>query len=176
MLGRRAALLLFLALALAPPAALAQVSPDLERQYTALYAAWDKAPLAVRNAGLMAEKPVSFGQFTPAPSDHRTADKPLIVYAELVGYAWGKRPDGMYAIGVAVDATSKAKDGQTLLSKPNFLNSEALSRNRNLEFYLILTVELTNAPPGDYVIEWRTRDQNSAKEVTFRTPFTIIPG
>ena len=44
---------------------------------------------------------------------------------------------------------------------------------RNREFMLTLTLEVSDAPDGDYVLEYQIRDVTSTKTVKFELPFRI---
>jgi hypothetical protein len=53
------------------------------------------------------------------------------------------------------------------------LNYAQTSRHKVRELMVNITLNLTGAPPGDYVVEWRMRDDNSPKTVAFEQAFSI---
>jgi hypothetical protein len=55
----------------------------------------------------------------------------------------------------------------------DFADLSQKSHARNREFMVILTLNLTGAPPGDYLIEYKLRDVTGAKSATFSQPFKI---
>jgi hypothetical protein len=47
------------------------------------------------------------------------------------------------------------------------------SHTRNLEFMVVLTLNMSSAPAGDYVVEYKLHDIASDKTATFEMPFKI---
>lgn len=76
-------------------------------------------------------------------------------------------------MGFVVDFLIKAKDGEILAGKENFMRIATESHTRNLEFMVVLTLNLSSAPAGDYVVEYKLRDIASDKTATFEMPFKI---
>ncbi len=75
--------------------------------------------------------------------------------------------------GFVVDFHIKSRDGEVLAEKENFMRIATESHTRNLEFMVVLTLNLTSAPPGDYVVEYKLHDIASDKTASFNMPFKI---
>jgi hypothetical protein len=77
----------------------------------------------------------------------------------------------MFELGFVVDFVIKSRDGEILAGKENFMRIATESHTRNLEFMVVLTLNLNNAPAGDYVVEYKLHDIASDKTATFEMPF-----
>src|SRR5215210_7551160 len=154
-------------------AGLGQSLQDVEKAQAALIAAWEKTPLTVRRVIFVAKKAQGFGQYEERSSNVFKAGEPLIAYAEPVGYGWKDIGNGMFEFGFAVDFLIKSPDGKILAGQQDFARLAERSHARNLEFMVTLTLNVTGAPPGDYVVEYKMRDIASEKSTTFELPFKI---
>ena len=163
---------LFLLLGLVGPGH-AQSLQDLEKAQAALIAAWEKTPLSVRRAIFVAKKAQGFGQFEERSSNVFKPGEPLIAYAEPVGYGWKDVGNGVFEFGFAVDFLIKSPDGKILAGQQDFAKLAERSHARNLEFMVTLTLNVTGAPPGDYVVEYKMRDIAGDKSTSFELPFKI---
>src|ERR1051325_2132469 len=151
----------------------AQSLQDLEKAQAALIAAWEKTPLSVRRAIFVAKKAQGFGQFEERSSNVFKPGEPLIAYAEPVGYGWKDVGNGVFEFGFAVDFLIKSPDGKILAGQQDFAKLAERSHARNLEFMVTLTLNVTGAPPGDYVVEYKMRDIAGDKSTSFELPFKI---
>ncbi len=145
----------------------------LDRLQEAMEIAWDASPLIVRKA-LFVESSSGYGLYVErsAASTFKPGEK-LLVYVEPAGYGYGRSAVGGLTIGFDVDFELKDLNGKTLFSKDEFLAIGSPVRYRNREFYLNMTVNLTGLKPGNYVSEFRLRDQNSDKTADFQLRFSV---
>ena len=97
----------------------------------------------------------------------------MVVYAEPVGYGWKDNGNSLFQFGFVVDFTIKSSDGKVLAEEENFMRMETESHHRNLEFFLVLTLNMGRAPPGDYVVEYKLHDIASDKTAAFEMPFKL---
>src|SRR5690606_34849428 len=96
--------------------------------------------------------PQAFGAFSERKDTLFESGEPIVIYAEPVGYAWQENADGTYTFGFEVDLLVKTADGQIVGGQENFDRLEFTSRSRNRELMLTLTLDLSGAQPGDYVL------------------------
>jgi hypothetical protein len=172
MCDHRVLALLFTGALLAGPAQ-AQDLPAIEAAEKALVEAWDKSPLGFRTA-VFAEGDVGgFGIYTPRASAVFRIGEPIVVYSEPYGYAWKDNGEGAYSFGFFCDLVLKDKAGKVLVEQPEFGKFQFSSRVRNREFMLKLTLELNDAPPGDFMLEYLVRDAYSKKSAVISLPFTL---
>lgn len=151
----------------------AQTLQEIERRDAAVVEAWNAAPLAVQHVVFVAQHPDGFGQYVARPDNVFKPGEKLVSYAEPVGYAWKDIGNSQYQFGFAVDFLIKTPTGQILAGQQDFANLSEKSHARNREFMLTLTMTLTGAAAGDYVLEYKLRDVASSKSVTFDQPFKI---
>ena len=98
----------------------------------------------------------------------------MIVYAEPVAYGWKSVESDQYEFGFTIDLIVKTAAGKKILEKDKFGDMMFKSRAQNRELFLNLTVDLTGADPGDYLLDFRVHDTETAnKTATYRLPFTM---
>lgn len=157
-----------------PGMATAQTLDDIELAEEAVIDAWRLTPLTFRTAVIVDAPPQGFGVYRERANNEFAPGEPIVIYAEPVGYSWRENPDGAYTFGFDVDLLLKTTDGAIVGGQENFQHLELTSRARNREFMLTLTLTVDGAPPGDYVVEYTTRDIASDKTAVISLPFSIV--
>lgn len=165
--------MLLIGLVLLPGPVWAQTISEIDQRDAAVYEAWAKTPLTVRTAVFVANHPDGFGLYTPRANNVFKPGEKLVAYAEPVGYGWKQEGGGMYKFGFDVDFLIKSTDGKVLGGQQNFAKLGRESRVRNREFMLTLTMSVSGAEPGDYVLEYVLHDIASDKTATIDLPFKI---
>ncbi len=151
----------------------AQSLADIERAEAAVITAWEQTPLSFRRAIFVTEAS-GYGVYKERANAQFKPAEPLLVYSEPVGYAWKENGDGTFSFGFDVDLLLKTSTGEIVGGQENFQHLVMTSKARNREFMLTLTLTLTGAPAGDYVVEYRTRDAFGAKSGMISLPFSIV--
>ena len=147
---------------------------EIDKRDAAVREAWEKTPFSLRNAFLVTEAPQAFGAYSPRPPAPFKAGQQMIVYAEPVGYVWKSINGGQYQFGFTVDLIVKTAAGKTILEKDNFGKMMFESRVQNRELFLKLTVDLTGADPGDYLLDFRVHDAEGENKIaTIELPITM---
>jgi hypothetical protein len=167
------AMLAVLGILLGVGAVSAQSLQEIDRRYAALLEAWEKTPLTVRRALFVSDHPHGFGLYQERASNVFKPGEALVTYAEPVGYGAKDAGNGLLEFGFAVDFLIKSPDGQILTGQQDFARLTQQSHVRNLEFMLLLTLNVTGAPSGDYVVEYKLRDISGEKTTSFELPFKI---
>jgi hypothetical protein len=152
----------------------AQTIADIDKRDAAVTEAWAATPLTVRRALFVTGHPDGFGQYVERPNNAFKKGEKLVTYAEPVGYGWKDVGSGTCEFGFKVDFVLKTADGTVLGREDDFADLSQKSHARNREFMVILTLTVTGAPPGDYVIEYKLRDVTGNKTGTFSQPFKIV--
>jgi hypothetical protein len=168
----RAPIFAFAFLALAS-AGQSQSLPEIDRREAALVEAWQKTPLTIRRAVFVSKHPDGFGMYAARETNIFKPGEQLVTYAEPVGYGWNVIGQGMYEFGFIVDFLIKQPDGKIVAGQQDFAKLARTSRVRNREFMLTLTLDVTGANPGDYVLEYKLRDITGDKSTSFELPFKI---
>jgi hypothetical protein len=169
---RRLAVLLALAI-LSPAAAMSADLGKLNAAEAAFEEAWTALPISFRKVVLVSAAR-GFGVYDERKDNVFKPDEPIFAYAEPVGYGWKDNGDGTFTFGFDVDLLLKTPDGKIVAGQENFQRMELKSRARNKEFLLTMTLTLTGAPPGDYIVEYTTRDITSDKSGKFSFPVKIV--
>jgi hypothetical protein len=151
----------------------AQSLEEVDKREAAVLEAWNAAPLAVRRAIFVEGHPEGFGQYVERATSTFKKGEKLVTYAEPVGYGWKDVGNGMLEFGFKADFVIKSPDGKVIGGQEDFANLSQRSHARNREFMVILTLNLTNAPAGDYLVEYKLRDIADAKSAIFSQPFKI---
>jgi len=151
----------------------ARTLDELDTRQQAVIAAWEKGPLTQRRAVFVTAKPDLYGAYDERKSNVFKADEALLTYVEPVGYTWKPVGNGEFQFGVIVDFVVKSKDGKVLGGQEKLLTFTQKSRNKVQELMLNISLKLSGAPAGDYVVAYTIRDLNSPKASTFEQPFTI---
>jgi hypothetical protein len=151
----------------------AQSVPELDKREAALVEAWEKMPLTVRRALFETDRAEGFGQYKERTSNVFKPGEKLVAYVEPAGYGWKEAGPGEFEFGFNVDFLLKSPDGKVLGGQENFANLALKSHARNREFMLNLTMNVSGAPPGDYVLEYKLRDVTGDKSTVIQLPFKI---
>jgi hypothetical protein len=152
----------------------AQSVEEVDRRHAALIEAWEKTPLTIRRALFIDGEPRGFGLYQERGSKEFKRGEKVVAYAEPVGYGWKDAGKGMFELGFVVDFVIKTRDGEILAGKENFMRIATESHTRNLEFMVVLTLNMTSAPPCDYVVEYKLHDIASDKTASFQMPFKVV--
>jgi hypothetical protein len=161
------------ALFCAVAAAHAQTLQEIDKRDAAVVEAWNAAPLTIRKAIFVSEHPAGYGEYAERPNNSFKQGEKLVAYAEPAGFGWKDVGNGQYQFGFKVDFVVKSADGKVLGGQENFANLAQTSHSRNREFMVLLTLSLSDAPPGDYIVEYTLHDIASSKTATFSLPFKI---
>jgi hypothetical protein len=147
---------------------------EINKRDAAVREAWEKTPFSLRNAFFVSEAPEAFGSYAPRSSAPFKAGEEMIVYAEPVAYGWKSVEGGQYEFGFTVDLVVKTADGKVIVEKDNFGKMMFKSRAQNRELFLKLTVNLTGAGPGNYLIGFRVHDSEAEnKTAMIELPMTL---
>jgi hypothetical protein len=165
--------LLAAALLLLAPAAPAQTLDEIERREAAVYEAWARTPLSIRRAVFVVGEPAGFGMYVKRATNVFAPTDTLRAYVEPVGYGWKPDAEGGYEFGFDVDFAIKTAEGVAVAAQRDFARLVKRSRVRNREFMLVLTLNLTDAEPGDYLLTYTLHDIAGGKTASFDLPFAI---
>jgi hypothetical protein len=149
-----------------------QAVDAIETMRSAAISLWKSAGFGLRRPMFVTRKPGGFGLFEPRPTAAFNQGEPLLVYVEPVGFAWNKEGDGYRALIVA-DFEIRSADGNILGGRKNFGQFNIASKLQNTEFMADLTINLTGAPTGAYVLGLTFHDRIGSKSSNLDLPFEI---
>ncbi len=130
-------------------------------------------PLTVKKAVFVAGKPTAYGAYDERSDSVFKAGEPLVTYVELLGLDWKPVEDGKRQSNFTVDLAITDTSGQTLASQENFGNFTFTGFVRNQEIFTHLTLDVSGADPGDYVLRYTIKDTVGGSTATVEQPFTL---
>ncbi len=130
-------------------------------------------PLTIAKAEFVDGVPTAYGIYKPRPKPVFKTGEPLITYVEPVGLSWKPTGDGKMQTNFTVDFELMDKKGDVLAAQKSFGNFSFVGFTRNQEIFTHLTLDITGAEPGDYVLRYTLNDTGSSRSVKMDQPFTL---
>ncbi|MER2266018.1 hypothetical protein [Methylobacterium oxalidis] len=149
-----------------------QALGEYEAAERAASEAWERLPFAARRAMFVSRKAALYGDYERRPSNVFAPGEPLITYVEPVGFGYRKAGD-TYTFEGTIDFAIKKRSGEVLGEQKAFQAYSLSTHARAREFFLNLTVSLSGAPPGDYVLVFTLNDTVRRASTEVEQPFTI---
>lgn len=146
-----------------------QESQALEQVDSAARLLWQRLPLALAQALLVAEPAKGYGVYQPRPDEvYLVASperpvfpgkgQPMYIYLEPVYYGLKEMTDGRHQISFAMDVELYDGQDKQLLTKRDFMRVDTLSHRFKREFFINVTIDLKGAPPGAYKLRLILKD------------------
>lgn len=151
-----------------------QPKEALKQAEAAVESIWQKVPLYIEQAIYLKNRPQAYGIYTQR-KDHTYPLKgePVLIYLEPRGYRFKSNPDGTKTFGVSLDIALTDPKGKVLWGKENFLRKEMTSHHFIREFYLLVTLTVSGAPAGDYLVSLRVNDLKGSQSTAVKLPLTL---
>lgn len=141
----------------------------LRRALTLLTA---RGPLTLRRVQFITAPPKGFGIYQPRANNVFQRGEPLIIYVEPVGMGW-RSADKIHRANMITDFEIRTADGKVLGGQKDFGRFEFASHEQNQEVMTHLTITLSGAPRGQYLIAATYRDQVTGNSASLELPFEI---
>eukprot|EP00903_Cladosiphon_okamuranus_P001803 g1801.t1 len=125
----------------------------------ALFEVWSEAPLSIPTATYVKAPADGFGIYTVRADNRFAEGEPLLIYLEPVGFDW-KQQDELYTSLLTVDFDLATPDGNVLAGQKAFGRFDFKSHVPNTEYMANLTLNVSGAPSGDYVLVLTVNDEN----------------
>jgi hypothetical protein len=132
-----------------------------------------RVPLSFRKTVFVAETPIAFGVYKPRTDNVFKSGEPLIAYAEPVGMGWTAQDGALFRSLLTADFEIRSPDGRILAGKRDFGRFEFVSHEENKEIRTDVTVNLTGATAGKYVLGVTYHDAVTGRSANFDLPFEI---
>jgi hypothetical protein len=131
-------------------------------------------PFTIGKAVFVTATPTGYAMYEPKQGSVFKAGEKLISYVEPVGLTWKEASaEGKLETRFTVDLDLVTPTGEILASHKAFGDFTFTGYRRNQEIYATLTVDVSGAPAGDYVLRFRFNDINSGKSASVDQPFKI---
>lgn len=131
-------------------------------------------PFAVGAATFVAGDPSGFGMFEPRPDNTFKPGEKIVAYIEPVGLTWkAAQVPAKMETRFTVDFDLLDAGGTVLGSQKAFGNFTFTGVSKNSEIFATLTLDVSEAPVGSYVLRYHLNDTNSGKTASVDLPFAI---
>lgn len=134
---------------------------------------WNQMGLRVETAQLTREEAVGYGLYNPRENNVYTRDQTVLAYVEPLGYKVSEPLPGIHVFGVVVDVDVLRPDGEVVWSRKDFFEKTVESRRFNRDFYLNVSLSITGAPVGEYVLRLTLRDKLGGDPAEATLPIVI---
>lgn len=131
-------------------------------------------PFAVGTATFVAGDPFGFGMFEPRQNSVFKPGEKIVAYIEPLGLTW--KPASVpnkTETRFTVDFDLLDAGGTVLGSQKAFGNFVFSGVSKNAEIFATLTLDVSEAPVGNYVLRYHLNDTNSGKTAAVDLPFSI---
>ncbi|HLQ27481.1 MAG TPA: hypothetical protein VK138_16575 [Acidiferrobacterales bacterium] len=134
----------------------------------------NEAPLELANVILVAQKAQGMGQgIKPRPNNRYRAGQEILVYLEPQNYGIRSQSGGYHA-QLVLDLLVKEPAGKQLFEQKAFGRFPVDTARLVRDLYLNVTVTLTGAPAGKYLLEVVAHDVVGDKSANVTIPVEII--
>lgn len=130
-------------------------------------------PFTVRQAVFVSERPKAYGAYSPKPEPVFKPGEPLITYVEMIGLTWKSLGNGLEQSNFSVDFEISEPDGKILAAQKGFGEFTFTGLVRNQEMFTHLTLDITGAEPGDYLLKYTINDLVGERFTSFEQEFTV---
>ncbi|MHA7772038.1 hypothetical protein [Roseibium sp. M-1] len=137
-----------------------------------LFEVWKQAPLAIQTATFVTAPADGYGLYTVRTDTAFGSGEPLLIYLEPIGFDW-KQENGLFTSLLTVDFDLGTPDGTVLASQKGFGRFDFKSHVPNTEYMANLTLNVSGAPAGDYVLDLIVNDETGSGSAKVRMPFSI---
>jgi glycosyltransferase involved in cell wall biosynthesis len=134
--------------------------------------AWLDQPISFQKIAFVDKSAVG-GGFRERSGNVFRDEESIVVYSEPVGHIPKQNDDGTYSSGFEVDLLLTKPDGQILIDHKNFQKPEYTCNLRTDKVVIVLSLTLTAAPVGDYIVQYTFRDVESSKTGMLTVPVKI---
>lgn len=130
-------------------------------------------PFSIGKALFVSEKPSAYGAYAPRPNSVFRPGEPLITYVELIGLTWKPVDGGKQQSVFTVDLELKDDKGATLAAQKSFGSFTFTGYVRNQEIYTHLTLDVTGATAGNFVLTYTVNDVYGQRSAAFEQKFSV---
>lgn len=133
----------------------------------------ESLPFTVSLATFVSEKPPAYGAYSARSSAIFKRGEPIVTYLELIGLTWNEVGKEKQQANFTVDLQLADSKGDTLAEQKGFGNFTFTGHVRNQEIFTHLTLDVSGAAAGDYVLRYIVNDVYGGHSAPVELPFTI---
>ncbi|WP_244477671.1 MULTISPECIES: hypothetical protein [unclassified Rhizobium] len=131
-------------------------------------------PFSIGKAVFVKGDPAGYAMYDTKDTSIFKPGETLVSYVEPIGLSWvPSTTQGKIQTHFTVDFDILNKQGEVLASQKGFGNFTFTGYFRNQEIYATLSIDVTGAPAGDYILRFHFNDANSKKTASVEQAFTV---
>ncbi|MEA3534900.1 hypothetical protein [Rhizobium sp. CC-YZS058] len=132
-------------------------------------------PFAIGKAVFVSAEPTGYEMYQPRETKPFAIGEQLVSYVEPVGLTWKPAAAGAGKMEThfTVDFDILDPKGQVLAGQKGFGDFTFAGFARNQEIFATLTLDLSGATAGDYVLRYHFNDLHGSRQASVDLPFTI---
>lgn len=131
-------------------------------------------PFSIGKAVFISKEPAGFAMYEPKDGTVFKTGEAIVSYVEPVGLTWKQAAvKDKLETRFTVDFDILNPAGKILAGQKAFGDFTFTGYLKNQEIYSTLTIDVSGAPAGDYVLRFHFNDINSGKTATIDQPFKI---
>lgn len=131
-------------------------------------------PFSIGKAVFISKEPAGYAMYEPKDGTVFKTGEAIVSYVEPVGLTWKQAAvKDKLETRFTVDFDILNPAGKVLAGQKAFGDFTFTGYLKNQEIYSTLTIDVSGAPAGDYVLRFRFNDINSGKTATIDQPFKI---
>lgn len=132
-------------------------------------------PLTLGKVVFVSGVPSAYGIYTPRKDSVFKQGEALVTYVEPIGLTWKPAAEGgKQQTNFTVDFELLDKKGEVLAAQKTFGNFTFTGFFRNQEIFTHLTLDISGAAIGDYVLRYTINDTASKRSVKVDQSFSIV--
>ncbi len=131
-------------------------------------------PFSIGKTVFVRGEPAGYAMYDIKDTSIFKPGETLVSYVEPIGLSWvPSAMQGKIQTHFTVDFDILNKQGEVLASQKSFGDFTFNGYFRNQEIYATLSIDVTGAPAGDYILRFHFNDANSKKKASVEQAFTI---
>ncbi|MBP1875779.1 hypothetical protein J2Z19_005516 [Ensifer adhaerens] len=131
-------------------------------------------PFSIGKAVFISKEPAGYAMYEPKDGTVFKTGEAIVSYVEPVGLTWKQAAvKDKLETRFTVDFDILNPAGKVLAGQKAFGDFTFTGYLKNQEIYSTLTIDVSGAPAGDYVLRFHFNDINSGKTATIDQPFKI---
>ncbi len=131
-------------------------------------------PFSIGKAVFISKEPAGYAMYEPKDGTIFKTGEAIVSYVEPVGLTWKQAAvKDKLETRFTVDFDILNPAGKILAGQKAFGDFTFIGYLKNQEIYSTLTIDVSGAPAGDYVLRFHFNDINSGKTATIDQPFKI---
>lgn len=131
-------------------------------------------PFSIGKAVFITKEPAGYAMYEPKDGTVFKTGEAIVSYVEPVGLTWKEvAAQDKLETHFTVDFDILNPAGKILAGQKAFGDFTFTGYLKNQEIYSTLTIDVSGAPAGDYVLRFHFNDINSGKTASIDQPFKI---